>query len=195
MAQLTTALSDLILAVSCLYCVWMLTNGDLPDSMTAPYIYSISGFILIMIAASLGVVRFGMTFPTAFLVKCHEYASFLASVVGLSCLAAEFCRQANYPLLGEIHVCASLLAVALQLMVSPKVHSVLTEAVSSAAVVSILLLSALLKNVLGGMGALAIVFASVAVGTEGQRFGFPAVDFFHYTLAVANILLVHALTQ
>lgn len=74
---ISTAVSDLVLALVSFGCA---CNSSL--LRLSPH--AVFGFVLVGIAASFGVLRFGIVLPSYHnvVIKIHEYLSWFASVVG-----------------------------------------------------------------------------------------------------------------
>lgn len=94
-----------------------------------------------------------------------------------------------------MHIAAALALILLQGQLPEDSLSKATEAVSSAAILSTLLLAALMFNPYGIIGSVLYVVAGIVVGTKGALYGVPCVDIFHYVLAIANIALMMGLAR
>ncbi len=202
--QLSTSLSDAVLAAACFYLVFIFMGK--PQSFDLELLYEVAvrgglafytglAFLLIGTAASFGVLRFACVPLT---VGPHDFFTNLAAF-----LAAPFlglCAFAWVRGLDEhgLALGASLLAfnyVLFHWVMNMK--QIYTLVAGGLAMALVLYLGVLHINgdagqvgVLLVCGSLLYVLAGVVVGTNGTYFGLiPRVDVFHYALAVANLAI------
>lgn len=186
MAQLSTSLSDGFLALSALHACTRLIYKS---------VCGVLGFSLVGAAAGFGVFRFGIKSPSPGLVSQHKYMSWIASVLGMSFLAAAYYRQENMPVFANGHLALALALVILQRYLTESVCSLATEVVSGLAVLSMFVLNIFQFNAYGFIGAGLYIFSGLVVKTEGEIYCIPRVDIFHYFLVVANISLMLGLIE
>ncbi|GAB6022718.1 hypothetical protein CHUAL_006814 [Chamberlinius hualienensis] len=190
--QLSTAFSDLLLAISCMYSIRTLMAYTLQHKQDA-FNYAKTGVALILIAASLGVVKFGLRSVPTLLNSCHKYMSFLASVMGISCLAVDFYNKYHLPYIGQAFLYGSVIVMMIHVMGNKTLVDNLSTFITSAALISILIVTAVYKNWIGTLGA-GVVILSGAIFQAGWRgLGFPPDDYLHYGLVVMNYCFTVAL--
>ncbi len=185
-SQFSTAVSDALLALSSFHASIVLSSTN---------VSGLGGFLFIGLAACCGVQRFCMKHPDEKSISRHTYLSWLASVLGLSCIAAAYYRSQGIPIVANAHIACAIAVVMLRSQLSENVLHVATEIVSSGAVVSTLLLSLLMFNPFGIIGAMVYAVAGLVIGTEGDLYGILRVDLFHYALVLGNIALMMGLTH
>ena len=187
MAELSTAVSDLVLAISALGGFATLLNKNILASL---------GFLGVAIAAAFGAYRFSRTQPSPSIISWHKSLAWLASTLGMSMIASGFHRHLDNPIMTALHMgCAIALVIMSKAfhVFSRSVEASLAEAISGAAVVSIGLFGFLYSNPFGVLGSIVFIAAG-AVGTkEGTISGIKKVDWFHYFLCFANIVIIRAL--
>ncbi|XP_077982493.1 transmembrane protein 276-like [Glandiceps talaboti] len=183
--QLSVAISDFALAVTSLNAAFVILSVTKLGSF---------GFLLIGTAASCGVVRFASSSPPQHLIGLHAMFSWLAGTVGLSCIASALYRSHGQYMVSSAHLAASLALTAVTRILAPEVQDVASQAVSGAAVISILMFSLFKFNPYGLVGASMYVLSGI-VGTKGLLLGIKCVDWFHYILAFANVALMKALQK
>ncbi len=186
MAQLSTSLSDGFLALSALHACSRLIYKSVCGAL---------GFALVGAAAVCGIFRFGIKSPSSRLVSQHKYMSWIASVLGMSLLAAAYYRQENMAIFANGHVALALALVILQRYLAESVCSMATEIVSGLAVISMFILNIFQFNAYGFIGAGLYIFSGLVVKTEGEIYCIPRVDIFHYLLVIANISLMLGLSE
>ena len=87
--SVSTAFSDFVLAGCSLYVAWMVYNSS---------VYASWGFMGIALAASFGVLKFGVVFPSfqPKVVRMHVISTWIASVLGKArTFQREVCPQAT----------------------------------------------------------------------------------------------------
>ncbi|XP_031571184.1 uncharacterized protein LOC116305419 isoform X2 [Actinia tenebrosa] len=183
----STAISDLVLAVVSFGCACNSTLLRLSS-------HTVFGFVLVGIAASFGVLRFGVVLPSYHnvVIKIHGYLSWFASIVGVPLIAAGFCFHHLKQSLGNLHL-ASAGAGFMLSFVPTSLNKNLSKLVSTFAVVGIIFVSIVDKNMFGICGCIAYIAAG---GLEpiDRLFGLRGVDWFHYVLAVGNVFFMCGIT-
>lgn len=111
---------------------------------------------------------------------------------GIPFIAAGFCFYHHKPANATFHFVSSVGACLLSLVHTP-LKEKLSIVVSSLAVIGILLVTFINSNFSASAGALAYGLASAVKSTN--FLGLPGVDWFHYVLAVANLLLMFGLIK
>ncbi|XP_071784683.1 uncharacterized protein [Asterias amurensis] len=185
MQQTSTAISDLILAF---------TSFGTAFSLLRLNTFASVGFFLMGAAASCGVYRFSRTTPSNQVLYWHQTMAWVATILGMSLVASGFHRHYNNSIMSAIHMGSALALMILSSATSiltSNTQALLVSSVSSAAVVSIGVFSALHTNPFGILGAVFYVVAG-AVGTKGEFAGVLCVDWFHFVLAFANIVFFRA---
>ena len=182
---MSTSLSDLVLALSSFHAAYKVTNSTLAGAM---------GFVIIGTAATLGTIKFALDSPQEGIVSWHKFFSWLATVIGLPLLASAYHRQNSILIMANAHVASGLAIIILKNYLTEKAVSMATEAVSTAAVVSIGLLNVVQFNAHGIIGAVIYAVTGLVIGTEGDWNGIPRVDLFHYALVLGNIALMMGLS-
>jgi len=185
-AQISTAVSDAVLALVSLHTAQAVFETSLP---------AFTGFLLVGVAASAGVLRFRSPSPGRFLLNTHEFLSWTATVLGISCLAAAYHRVYLNVITANIHLALALAMCLLRGSLEERPLSICTEAVSSGAIVSILILSAFYNNPYAIIGSVAYALAGLLIGVKGHIYSVLRVDVFHYILAVANVSLMIGLMR
>jgi hypothetical protein len=181
---LSTALSDLVLALSAL-------NAAIKILIHAPL--ASAGFCIIAIAAALGTVKFALGSPPIVLVRWHKYFSWLSKTLGMSLIASSYHRQEILSKVANGHLALGLALAILGPYLADEAIAKATELVSSLAVLSIICITGIRFNVLGLIGALLYAVSGLVIGVEGTYRSVPRVDLFHYALAVGNIALLMGL--
>ena len=186
MQQLSTSVSDAVLAVSALHASWRLLGSSL---------CGVVAFFLVGAAAACGVYRFAQKTPSNETMTLHEYLSWFATVVGMSYLAAAYYRQEDISIFANLHVALAFALVLTKRHLSEKACQLATELISGIGLISVLLFSIFKFNPYGIIGAALYMTASLVIKTEGYLYGIRRVDVFHYMLAVANVSLLLGLSQ
>lgn len=126
------------------------------------------------------------------LVDGHKLLSWLGSVIGVPFIAAGLLKRNGH---SDIALALTFIPVGFLFIykILPRdVRSVGNSALSTVAVLSIVVSSILVKNFYGMYTAIAIIVAGTFVGTEGEILSVPRVDIFHYMLAIGNLLYIKA---
>ncbi|XP_067936788.1 uncharacterized protein [Watersipora subatra] len=182
MAQTSTAVSDLVLALSSFYAAYRI-NGH-------PF-QSFYGLLVIGLAASLGAFRFALTNPSLDLIDAHKVFSWLGSIVGVPLLTAGLFKHHGYTDITLIFTYVPLGFLFLYKILPQAARDCGNAALSVVSVLSMVLICSIAWNVYGIASSLVIIFAA-GTGTDGLRFGVPNVDLFHYLLATSNICYMYA---
>ncbi|XP_060080278.1 uncharacterized protein LOC132559678 [Ylistrum balloti] len=184
--QLSTSLSDLMLAISAFYVshYWYGRN----------YNYAAFGMFIQACAASMGIFRFAMEEPQGTLIyKAHKLLSWSAGAVGVPMIALMFCnRYGSSALANKI----SIFVVCILLVVSflpPKNRELCSQAVSGFSILTMATLCTLNKNWFGFGACFVYAAAGILFGSDGTLLDIPKVDFLHYFLIVGNTMFKLAL--
>lgn len=183
-AEMTTAFSDAVLALSAFHSSYQLYNETF---------FGFTGFLLIGFAATAGAIRFGQEFASKDMIGVHMYLSWLASILGISCLAAAYHRQATMYSIANGHLAAGITLTLLSSLLSERIHHYISEGVSSGAMLSLMVLCVVNFTPFGVIGGVVYTVAGLVIGTRGYWLGLPRVDWFHYALIIGNIALTMGL--
>ncbi|CAH1780569.1 unnamed protein product [Owenia fusiformis] len=184
--QLSTSLSDGILALSAFHATYTIGRGNLAASF---------GFALIGSAATAGVLKFSQESPTDNLIYIHTTLAWLSSLIGVPALGAAYCQHVELNSLANVHYALGIAAIISWNVLNYKLQNLASTAVGGVALLSIAVICCLKFNPTGIIGAVLYVVAGLVIGIEGTLFGVLRVDWFHYALAVANIALMLGLSQ
>jgi len=179
--KLSTAFSDAILALVSLHAAQKLTG-----------FIAAFGFLLTVLAASIGVIRFGKFIESNWVIKTHVYLSWVATVLGVPLVSYSFFKQCEYNIIANIFMACGLAGVATSSFLDEPTRKKTGELISTSAIIGTFLICLVHFNPYGLIGAALYAVAGLAVGTCGTVpfMGIPKVDIFHYTLAIANISLM-----
>ncbi|XP_068701623.1 uncharacterized protein [Montipora foliosa] len=179
----STAFSDFVLAGCSLYVAWMVYNSS---------VYASWGFMGIALAASFGVLKFGVVFPSfqPKVVRMHVISTWMASVLGIPLIAAGFCVYHHMPVTAKFYLVSSPVAMFLSIVHKP-LEEKLTIIMSTLAVLGILFVASTSLNIYAMAGVLAYGFASAVKPTN--FLGFPGIDWFHFILTGGNVLFMYGL--
>lgn len=184
--QLSTSLSDLMLAISAFYVSHHWYEHKHHNAAIGMFIQSC--------AASMGIFRFAMEQPQGTLVyKAHKLLSWLAGAVGVPLIALVFCyKYGSAALANKISifiVCILLVVVFLP----PKNRELCSQAVSGFSILTMATLCVINKNWFGFGACVVYAGAGILFGSDGKLLDIPKVDFLHYFLIVGNTLFKLAL--
>ena len=182
--QISTAFSDLFLALVSYFCVSRTYTSSLSATV---------GFFVIAVAASIGVFKFSSSNPSPALVEYHTFLSWMSSSLAVPYIAAAYHRQEESVFISTVHLATGFGLVACHKFLSESTKAIATEAISSYAVISVLALSLLKGNHGGFLGAACYIVGGALIGTKGSLLGIPRVDIFHYLIAMANYALMTGL--
>lgn len=178
--QLSTSVSDFVLALSAAFSVYHFYNKLL--------LYAAIGLLLQGIAASAGVVRFAsLRSEMGPVFRTHKFLSWLAAAAGVPLLSYQFCT--NYQAVTTSHVLlafSGIVTLSAQFM-NAENKQLFTQASSGLGLLIILILTITYVNVYGIIAGLIYVLTGAIVGSEGTLMGILRVDILHYGLAVGNI--------
>ncbi|XP_076448755.1 uncharacterized protein LOC143285395 [Babylonia areolata] len=182
--QLSTSVSDLVLALSVVYFVYCVFWDN---------VFAALGLLIQGVAAGLGVYRFALSRPDSKITNYHKMMSWTAQVVGVPLLGVGFAN--NYmPLMVNLNFLFVIAAVVASRFVDDGgQRKLLTEAASGFGMLTVILVCLRSINLYGLFGAAAYVGSGLAIGSEGHLHGIPRVDILHYVLAVGNLFFVMAL--
>lgn len=185
--QLSTSLSDLLLAISAFYVANVLFRYHYRPAV---------GLIIQGIAASVGVIRFAMERPEGtFIFHSHKFCSWLAAILGVPAIALGFCSVYSSVTLGnKIMIFVAIVACS-SFFLPQHIRQVTTQAVSGFAMLTILLLCFMHTNWYGLCAAVVYVVSGLIGGSDGKIGPFWNVDILHYGLIIGNILFLHSFPQ
>ncbi|XP_045625921.1 uncharacterized protein [Procambarus clarkii] len=185
--QLSTALSDFVLALSAVWGFRMLHEDSHSEHQFGKW-----WFMLVTMAATLGVVRFAALLPSyrASVLRYHTNFSWLCRAIGIPCLAAEICRTYKYSTASQLFLLSAVTTFITSSLKS-RHKDQLTDVVSTASVSAILGLSVIGGNMMHAAAAVFFIISGL-VGSEGdiQLVNLPRVDVLHYMLVAVNYCLV-----
>ncbi|XP_076358416.1 uncharacterized protein LOC143251023 [Tachypleus tridentatus] len=202
--QWTTSFSDAVLCVSGLFAIrrlhsfsdnWFFhliaTSAQLEDTPLC----GILGFLTIVVASCLGILRFGVPSCPTGLVTLHRKASWFAGIGGMSLLAAQLNFLYHHTNAAYLHLLDVVVVLLASIVLPSKLSSTLQQLQEVGAVLSLWILSVTQENWVGMLGTEVLIVATIIIGTEGKCLGMPSVDAFHYTLACSLYLLSRALAE
>ncbi|ESO89784.1 hypothetical protein LOTGIDRAFT_204307 [Lottia gigantea] len=181
--QVSTAVSDLVLALTVFYVVYYTIWFNF---------FAAVGLLLQGAAASVGVYRFSQTFPLSKVVKAHKFMSWIATVAGMSLIASGFCRD-SLPFLMNLNFMFFVVVLIVGQFLEHSQSVLATQACSGLAMLTVILASLQSWNVYGVVAACIYIFAGTQIGVDGFYAGIPRVDLLHYALVVGNIFFLWAL--
>ncbi|XP_023932949.1 uncharacterized protein LOC106161456 [Lingula anatina] len=185
-AQLSTSLSDLILALVSYHGTWSLWQHNKMASV---------GLLIVAMAASCGTIRFYFNRPSERLICLHTTLSWLGATLGLPFVAVGYAQHNQTYIVAHANIAVPVAYFLSHKFLSGELRKKTAMLVTGVAILSVLILSTLKFNPYALTGALAYV-ASGAVGTDGLGpLDLPRVDWFHYLLVVGNVAFVLALSQ
>lgn len=183
--QLSTSLSDLILAISAFYVGHSLYNTDFKPAV---------GLIIQGMAATVGIVRFSMENPEgSFIFKGHKLLSWVAATFGIPAIALGFCDMYGSTVLANKIIIFVAIVAVLSFFLPSRIRQLTTEAVSGFSMLTILILCFMFKNWLGFSAGVFYVVSGLVGGSDGQIGPLYKVDILHYGLVVGNTLFMYAL--
>lgn len=184
MAQIGTAISDLVLAASALYVAY---------HILASHLIARIGFLIIGIAASCGTVRYALNNPPRNVIHYHDLFTWLSSMIGLPFISAMYMYLFDLPLVGfGLTICATLLVILWRPLPSD-IKQRTPEIVSAFSLLAIITVCIKHYNLHGIVGAVAYIASATMVGTRGTISGWRCVDIFHYGIAFGNLGLFSGL--
>ena len=184
--QLSTSVSDFALAASVFYVAYYWYNRSL--------IYAAAGLLLQGLAATAGVVRFGMERPEGTLIfKTHKFLSWLTAAAGLSLIAYDFCLHYHSYSMGNVVLAFSAIVLVTAAFQTRENRQLTTQACSGLAVLTVLLTCFFNTNWNGVAAALVYILAGAIIGSEGELMGLLRVDILHYALVGGNFLFLNSL--
>ena len=185
--QLSTSVSDFILACSVLYAVLNMLHHS--------QFYSATGLGIQGLAASAGVVRFSMLRSEMGPVyRTHKFLSWLAAAAGPGLISYQFCLKYEAMTTGHLVIAfAGLVTLSAQFMTADN-KKLFTEASSGLGTLVVLILSGCYFNYFGILAALIYILSGAVIGSEGQLMGILRIDLLHYGLVVGNLSFLWALT-
>lgn len=180
MSQISTAVSDLVLAVATLLCALRVAPS---------HIFARIGFGIVGGAASCGVVRYAFSSPPRNIAYYHDLLTWLSYVVGIPLLASTYLYLHSYSKAGFGVACGAVALVVAWQYLNRDVQKALTKAAAGGSIITILVLSFMHVNMYGLVGAGMYLVSALVIGDRGSINGIPRVDLLHYGLVVANFAL------
>merc|ERR1712013_857694 len=190
----STAASDFVLLLSCVYGIWKMFLENL-NNLNKVFLHGYIWFGLCGAAAALGVVRFGKKQLPETVRKAHQLASWLTGTIGMANLAAQyFIHNYKIAFIGNIHFATCALSVVSFFSRREAAMDLARQVASLVAIISILLGGLLIGegNLYAVAGALLVIISSPFV-RDGDLGGVPYVDIFHYILTLANIMFLQGM--
>ncbi|XP_067651580.1 uncharacterized protein [Haliotis asinina] len=181
--MMSTAVSDMVLALS----VFWLVKYLLVKNMFAALGFMIQGF-----AATAGVARFSSQAPGTTLTNVHKYLSWFARIAGMPLVAVGFCKYVM-PYLMNLNFMFSLGVIFTNKLLDESQRSLVNEACSGFAMLTIIAVSYTTWNVAGLAASFVYVVSGLVIGSEGSWGGMQRVDILHYALVVGNVFFYSAL--
>lgn len=177
--QLSTALSDGILALVSFYSAWAVYVAGSKSGA--------AGLALVGIASLAGVFRFSFLEQLA---PVHSFFSALAGQVGIPVIGLTFLflvfRLPESGYLGMIAALLLVLCVVNRWFLPIPLYGIVVAGLGALAIIiaSVRMLPST-AGILGIAGAVVLVLAGLAIGTSGNMFGFKRVDLYHYVLSIS----------
>eukprot|EP01137_Pigoraptor_chileana_P021782 Opistho-2@85907 len=183
--EYSTMASDSLVAAVCFHCAWLFFTARRRQSYLG-----VIGCLIIGVAASVGVLRFG---PRPDLIPLHKYLAAAGACIsfplfGYASLRRWESRFAVKSPLGEWFVFG--LAVALFIgrttkgVLPAEHHELYDTVIPFIGLLGVISQSFLTAGGVGAIGAAIIILMSLGIGDEGLLFGIPRVDIFHVGLAL-----------
>ncbi|MCC6275873.1 MAG: hypothetical protein IT569_08440 [Leptospiraceae bacterium] len=192
--QYSTALSDFVLAMTTGYAVYVSYQRKTTESF-----YASLGLLTFVLAAIFGIIRFGIQ-PSV--LPAHQFLSNFAAYVGVPLIGASFISFGLYKISRNsfLYIVISLLLLfnLFTYVVKFPLYPIIVGGLANlgiliAGIREIQLQKDYALCAIGG--SLLTILAGLLIGTEGSWFGILRVDWFHYSLSIANILLGQALKK
>eukprot|EP01084_Bolivina_argentea_P185218 319426_1 len=202
MAQLSTSISDFVLAMSSFY-------ASIKAYKSCQTYAPSAGFLCMGIAASIGTIRFAMKTPNNKVLFSHKTASNISKGISISLIASGYYEYYGTKALLPFYA-LSICSLIFDSEIVEKISSISTVLAMFATVLhagshsndesvrdylTIMSVSNLHYQAafLACGGAVALIFFGLVIGTEGKIGPFKKVDIFHYGIAAANLMLAQSL--
>jgi len=184
--QLSTSVSDFVLALSVFYAVFIFYNN-------AQYFAAV-GLLLQGIAASVGVVRFAsLRSEMGPVFRTHKFLSWLATAAGVPILSFQFCTNYEAEITSHLLLAFSGLVTLSAQFMNAENKQLFTQASSGLGMLIILILSISYTNINGIIAGLIYVLTGAIIGSEGNILGILRVDILHYGLVAGNVFFMWSL--
>lgn len=184
--QLSTSLSDFVLALSVFYAVWNLYLKS--------QIFAAIGLTTQGLAASVGVVRFAsLRSEMGPIFRTHKFMSWLAAAAGVPMISYQFCVNHDAVTTGHVLIAFSGLVTLSSQFMNAENKQLFTQASSGLGMLIILILSISYTNINGVIAALIYILTGAIIGSEGSIMGILRVDILHYGLVAGNLFFMWAL--
>ena len=188
--QIGIAISDLVLAIVAFHSAYCLSTK---------FIWAVAGFLLVGLAASFGVFKFGLERPSPTLTRAHSTASWIAKLIGMSLISTSYQLTTTADNGTAAYAYTLFIASVVTAMLSdflPRQFSTTaTDAIGGIAILTILGKSVTSWNVCGMVGALGYTLGGIVVEWNVGRQLLSPITTFHYIIALANVLLRFGLEQ
>ncbi|XP_052818904.1 uncharacterized protein LOC128244844 [Mya arenaria] len=183
--QLSTSLSDFVLACIVFYVVFQLFQIQA--------YYAAVGLFLQGFAATVGVVRFSMLRSEMGPVfRAHKFFSWLATAAGSGLISYQFCLKYDASTTSHLILSfAGMVTLTAQFM-NAENKKLFSEASSGLGLLTVFILSVCYSNLYGILAALTYILSGAGIGSEGTLFGILRVDILHYGLVFGNIFFLWA---
>lgn len=185
--QISTAFSDLVLAISAIY-----GFKELSESPIAEFQFGKWWFMLECLAATLGVFRFGRFIPKLqeSITKYHTNFSWLCRSIGMPCLGSEISKKYRQKAWSQgflLSAVATFIAASLKSQHKDR----FLEVVNFATVATMLWFGSVEGNPSILYAGILFIVSSI-VGSEGTvpYIKIPRVDLLHYILVLVNYFLL-----
>lgn len=185
--QLSTSVSDFVLACSVYYVVFFLySKGTM---------YAATGLFIQGMAASVGVVRFGMRRPESSPVfRTHKLLSWLAATAGMGLVAYQFCMVYNKITMSFVIIAFAGMVTLTSQFMDANNKQLFVQASSGLSLLTVLILSFINTNIYGISAALTYIITGAVFGGDGVIAGVQKVDFLHYGLVAGNLFFLRSLS-
>ncbi|KAL4235469.1 hypothetical protein ACF0H5_007105 [Mactra antiquata] len=184
--QLSTSLSDFILACTVFYSVCYLYHYGI--------MYAAVGLSIQGIAASMGVIRFSLRRPESSPVfRAHKLLSWLAATAGMGLIAYQFCILYKSIAMSYVIIAFPGMVTLSSQFMDAKNKQLFVQASSGLSVLTVLILSLLNSNVYGISAAVVYILAGALFAGEGIIAGLHKVDWLHYGLVFGNLFFLWSL--
>ncbi|MBL8018068.1 MAG: hypothetical protein JNM27_00260 [Leptospirales bacterium] len=188
--QLSTVLSDGVLAVVSFWAAWIVYNAGLRPGAIA--------FLLTGAAAFAGVLRFSV-FPG--IVPVHSTLSAMAGQVGIPLLGLSFAHAVFRVPVTTLQLEAAGVALLAVCLVNRFVFPIPFYATVIGGIGALIIIVAGVRSMVSVAGVLAIggaivlIVAGLAIGSSGEIWKLRRVDLYHYALAISMWMMGTALRK
>ncbi|KAH9494601.1 hypothetical protein Btru_019687 [Bulinus truncatus] len=183
--QLTTSLSDGLLAWSVLYFIY--------------HIFWVNFFACIGLgiqgaAAAAGVIRFAQSRQAGQVYDYHQMLSWLAQVMGIPLLAVGFCHK-DLPIMMNLNLMIVIGVLIGSRFLATGMRQMAVQSCSGFALLTIILVCLRAWNIYGLLATAVYIVSAKVVGSEGKMGPIYRVDILHVGLAIGNYLFTLAISS